>query len=266
MRTFIVDAFTNSPFRGNPAWICLVDTELPDDVMLRIAQELNASETAFLLALDKPGRFAIRYFSPKQEIPLCGHATLGAARVAFDSLGIAESQFLTHSGLDLATQASAEAVSMSFPSYATRPADAPSALLAALGVKAVRNVAHNEENRMLLVEVADSDELAALCPDYSALLASHTGINGVVVTARAQNGQYDFHSRYFWPWAGTNEDPATGSTHTFLTGYWAERLGKTKLKSFQASERTGFMDLELRDGRVMISSQAIIVLEGRLKV
>jgi len=116
---------------------------------------------------------------------------------------------------------------------------------------------------MLLLEIADPDELAGLRPDFSALLASYTGINGVVVTAPAHT-RHDFHSRYFWPWAGFNEDPATGSTHTFLTGYWAERLGKTKLKSFQASERTGFMDVELKGDRVVITSQAVIVLEGTL--
>ena len=265
MRTFIVDAFTDRPFRGNPAGVCLVDTELPDEAMSRIAKELNATMTAFVLALADSGRFAIRYFSPKQELPLCGHATLGAARVAFDTLGIGESRFLTHAGLDLATQTTAEAVRMSLPAFSTRPSEAPPALLAALGIGAIRKAAYNEENRMLLLEIADSDELAGLRPDFAALLASRTGIIGVVVTARAKNGPYDFHSRYFWPWAGTNEDPATGSTHTFLTGYWSERLGKTKLKAYQASERSGFMDVELCDGRVMIQSQAIIVLEGRLR-
>lgn len=266
VRTFIVDAFTDRPFRGNPAGICLVDTELPDEAMLRIAGELNAPVTAFVLAPESPGRFPIRYFSTKQEIPLCGHATLSAARVAFDNLGIAESRFLTHGGLELATQTTAEAVCMSLPAFPTRPAEAPPALLAALGIGAIRNAAYNDENRMLLVEIADSHELASLRPDFAALLASHAGIVGVVVTARAKSGPYDFHSRYFWPWTGANEDPATGSTHTFLTGYWSERLGKTKLKSNQASERSGFMNVELCDGRVMIQSQAIIVLEGRLRL
>jgi len=266
LRTFIVDAFTDKPFRGNPAGICLVDSELPDDLMSRIAGELNATVTAFVLPLDAPGRFAIRYFSTKQEIPLCGHATFASARVAFDALGIAESQFRTHAGLDLATQATAEAVRMSLPAYSTRPAEAPPALLAALGLDTIRNAAYNEENRMLLVEIADSDALAALRPEFAALVKSHSGIVGVLVTARAKDGRYDFHSRYFWPWTGANEDPATGSTHSFLTGYWSERLGKKKLKSYQASERSGFMDVELCDGRVMIQSQAIIVLEGRLRV
>lgn len=265
MRTFIVDAFTDRPFRGNPAAVCLVDVELPDAAMLRIAQELNLAETAFVRALEQPGRFAIRFFSPKQEIPLCGHATLASGRIAFEFLGHAESHFKSAGGLDLVTITTDDAVSMSFPAYTTRPAEAPAGLLAALGLTAIRNAAYNEENRMLLVEIADSGELADLRPDFTALLASHTGINGVVVTAPATAGPYDFHSRYFWPWAGTNEDSATGSTHTFLTGYWAERLGKTKLKSFQASERTGVMDVELRDGRVVITSQAVVVLEGHLR-
>lgn len=265
MRTFIVDAFTNRPFRGNPAAVCLVEVELPDDAMLRIAQELNLSETAFVRALEQPGRFGIRFFSPKQEIPLCGHATMASARVAYEVMGCEESHFINIEGLDLATRTSAEGITMSFPAYTTVPAEAPPALLAALGLTAVRNVAHNAETRILLLEIADPDELASLTPDFAALLRSYTGINGVLVTAPAPSGPYDFFSRYFWPWAGTNEDSATGGTHTFLTGYWAERLGKTKLKSFQASERTGFMDVELRDDRVLISSQAVIVLEGQLR-
>jgi len=266
MRTFIVDAFTDRPFRGNPAGVCLAEGELSDEVMLRIAQELNLSETAFVRPGAGPGRFGIRYFSPKQEIPLCGHATLASGRVAFDALGLGECQFTTASGVDLVTSTTADGVSMYFPAYATQPAQAPKALLAALGLESVRNAGYNVENKMLLLEIADSRALAALRPDFAALLASHTGINGVLVTAPAGDGKYDFHSRYFWPWSGTSEDPATGATHTFLTGYWAERLGKTKLKSFQASERSGFMDVELKDGRVVITSQAIIVLEGRLKV
>lgn len=266
MRTFIVDSFTDRPFAGNPAGVCLLDTELPDAAMLQIAQELNLAETAFVRALDRPGRFGIRFFSPKKEIALCGHATLASARVAFSALGLEESHFINIEGLDLATRTTADSVSMSFPAYSTHPVGAPPALLAALGLKAVRNAVYNKETTILLLEIEDPAELAALTPDFTALLRSYSGINGVLVTAPAPAGPYDFHSRYFWPWTGTNEDHATGGTHTFLTGYWAERLGKTKLKSFQASERTGSMDVELRDGRVVITSQAIIVLEGNLCV
>jgi predicted PhzF superfamily epimerase YddE/YHI9 len=109
-------------------------------------------------------------------------------------------------------------------------------------------------------------DVSSLNPDFVALYRSHDSINGVLVTAASGTDRYDFHSRYFWPWSGTNEDPVTGGTHTFLTKYWSQRLGKTKMRSFQASQRSGFMDVELVDGRVLISSQAVIILEGQISV
>ena len=155
---------------------------------------------------------------------------------------------------------------MEFPVYETRPAAAPPALLAALGIEAVKNSVYNEETKILLLEIADPEELAHLDPDFAALLRSHNSINGVLVTTPSEGDGYDFHSRYFWPWSGTNEDPVTGGTHTFLAKYWASRLGKTKMKSFQSSKRTGFMDVELVDGKLQIQGQAVIVFEGRLTI
>jgi len=155
---------------------------------------------------------------------------------------------------------------MEFPVYETRPADAPPALLAALGVKAIKNSVYNEETKILLLEIADAEELAGLDPDFVALQHSHNSINGVLVTAPARTDGYDFHSRYFWPWSGTNEDPVTGGTHTFLAKYWSSRLGRTRMKSFQSSKRTGSMDVELVDDKLRIMAQAVIVFEGRLAI
>jgi PhzF family phenazine biosynthesis protein len=266
MKTFIVDSFTDKPFKGNPAGVCMVESPLGDQRMLEIAQELNLSETAFLHPLKNRGTYSIRYFSPKVEIPLCGHATLGSAKVIFSTLGLNEVHFLTARNLELSAQASNGKIVMEFPIYETLPADAPPALLAALGVKAVRNVAYNEETHILLLELASPDEVAALEPDFSALLRSHHSINGVLVTAASGSDGYDFHSRYFWPWSGTNEDPVTGGSHTFLAKYWSSRLGKTKMRSFQASKRTGFMEVELKKGRLQIKGHAVIVFEGRLAI
>lgn len=266
MKTFIVDAFTDTPFRGNPAGVCIVESQLSDETMLHIAQELNLSETAFIRPLDSGGMFSIRYFSPKMEIALCGHATLASARVVFTEYGLSEAHFINVQNLDLAVRSAKDRISMVFPVYETHPAEAPPALLAALGIKEIRNVAHNEETRILLLEIADTDELANLNPDFAALYRSHDSINGVLVTAASSKDGYDFHSRYFWPWSGTNEDPVTGGTHTFLTSYWSQRLGKTKMRSFQSSERSGFMDVELIDGKVLITSQAVIVFEGLFRV
>jgi PhzF family phenazine biosynthesis protein len=266
MRTFIVDSFTDTPFKGNPAGVCILDSQLRDERMLHIAQELNLSETAFLSPGESADAFAIRYFSPKMEIPLCGHATLAAAKVIFSTHKLIEVHFINIQSLDLFAKQSNGQIVMEFPIYETRPADAPPALLAALGIEAIKNSVYNEETKILLLEIADPEELANLDPDFATLLRSHNSINGVLVTAPSERDGYDFHSRYFWPWSGTNEDPVTGGSHTFLAKYWASRLGKTKMRSFQSSKRTGFMDVELVDGKTQIKSQAVIVFEGQLTI
>ena len=266
MRTFIVDAFTDTPFKGNPAGVCLVERPLSDETMSHIAQELNLSETAFLSPLESAGIFGIRYFSPKMEIPLCGHATLASAKVVFSVFELDKVHFTTVQNLDLSCRRSGDQIMMEFPVYETRAADSPPALLSALGISSIKNAAYNEETRILLLEIADTDSLAGLDPDFGALERSHDSINGVLVTAPSESDEYDFHSRYFWPWSGTNEDPVTGGTHTFLAKYWASRLGKARMKSFQSSRRTGFMDIELVDDKLLIKSQAVIVFEGQLAV
>ena len=234
--------------------------------MLHIAQELNLSETAFVSRCGASEHFAIRYFSPKTEIPLCGHATLAAAKAVSRLYGHSEVHFKNIQNLDLLARISCEGICRTFPVYDTQPAIAPPALLKALGVTAVHNVAFNLETKILLLEIASTQELANLVPDFPALLCSHNSINGVLVTAASSGDGYDFHSRYFWPWSGTNEDPVTGGSHTFLAKYWSVRLGKTKMKSFQASQRSGFMAVELLDGQVLISGQAIVVLEGEISI
>jgi len=266
IRSFIVDSFTDTPFKGNPAGVCIIDSQLSDERMLHIAQELNLSETAFLSPLESRGAFGIRYFSPKMEIPLCGHATLASAKVIFSLQKLSDVHFINIQGLDLSAKEFEGELVMEFPVYGTRPANAPPALLAALGVKAIKNSVYNEETKILLLEVADAEELAGLDPDFVALQRSHNSINGVLVTAPARTDTYDFHSRYFWPWSGTNEDPVTGGTHTFLAKYWSSRLGKQRMKSFQSSKRTGFMDVELVADKLRIQAQAVIVFEGWLAI
>jgi PhzF family phenazine biosynthesis protein len=264
MKTFIVDSFTNTLFRGNPAGVCIVDQPLSDATMLNIAQELNLSETAFIKATDGHGNFEIRFFSPKMEIPLCGHATLASARVASTTFDLKEAQFKTIENVVLPVQISKDAIRITFPVYETSPAQPPASLLAALGLDSVQNSVFNEQTKILLLEISDTQALANLTPDFEALVKSHQSIHGVLVTAPSTADGFDFHSRYFWPWSGTNEDPVTGGTHTFLAKYWSVRLGKTKMKSFQSSKRTGSMEVELLGEKLIITSQAIIVLEGNL--
>ncbi|MCH9650603.1 MAG: PhzF family phenazine biosynthesis protein [Deltaproteobacteria bacterium] len=264
MKTFIVDSFTEEPFKGNPAGVCFVDGYLEPDRMILIAQELNLSETAFIQPTSSNGNFSIRYFSPKMEIPLCGHATLASAQVVFMTEGIKEAQFKTSEGLNLTTKELDGQIVLEFPLYKTEPAEAPPALLAALGIDTIVNAAYNHETKILLLETGNAQTLASLRPNFGALLQSHDSINGVLVTTATGTGDYDFHSRYFWPWSGTNEDPVTGGTHTFLTPYWSKRLGKAKMKSFQSSQRTGSMEVEIVDRKLFIKSSAVIVFAGEL--
>lgn len=264
MRTYIVDAFTDVKFSGNPAGVCFPETDLADSQMLLIAQELSLSETAFVRRLDNGPDYSIRFFSPIMEIPLCGHATLASAKVILEEGADREVAFCTITGERLIATASESGIVLKFPLYETRPAEAPAALLTALGLKFVQNAEFNDETKILLLEIENPKELAALEPDFVALPGSHAGINGVLVTAPSGQDGYDFHSRYFWPWSGTDEDPATGGTHTFLTKYWADRLGKTRLRSFQSSKRTGSMYAEIIGVNVFLTSQAVIVLRGEM--
>ena len=234
--------------------------------MLLVAQELGLSETAFVREDESSGEWCIRFFSPVMEIPLCGHATLASSAVLFERLGAAQVVFRNIHDLQLTATAVEGGITLEFPVYETTPATAPQALLDALGLGEVVNVVWNEETRILMLEIESTRVLADLAPDFQALTASHDSINGVLVTAPSGDDGYDFHSRYFWPWSGTNEDPVTGGTHTFLAPYWMAKLGSHRLRSFQSSKRSGFMDLEIDGQTLYITSQAQIVLAGEMRI
>ncbi|MCA9037535.1 MAG: PhzF family phenazine biosynthesis protein, partial [Planctomycetaceae bacterium] len=167
MKTSIVDSFTNVPFKGNPAGVCQVDKELTDEVMLLIAQELGLSETVFVRPVDA-ARFSVRFFSPKMEIPLCGHATLAAAKVVFSDSAPTEICFLTQQGLSLRVSRRGDWLRMEFPVYQTQPADAPSQLLAALGLDRILASVFNQETQILMLEIESTEVLANLQPDFAA--------------------------------------------------------------------------------------------------
>jgi PhzF family phenazine biosynthesis protein len=264
MKSYFVDAFTNEPFKGNPAGVCFLEQELDKEVMLKIAREFGFSETAFIQKTNKYSTYTIRYFSPKKEIPLCGHATLASAKVIFENTDVNEILFVTSENLELVIKKYNEEIMMEFPVYDTIAATIPPATLAALGLEKVINTVYSPKNKIIVLEIGDSQLLAGLTPDFDALLNSYENINGILVTARSANEEYDFHYRYFWPWAGTNEDPVTGGAQTFLAKYWAEKLNKKEMKAFQSSQRTGTMTVELRDNKVMVFGKAVIVLEGNL--
>ena len=265
MKAFIVDAFTNEAFKGNPAGVCILESTISDELMLKIAQELGLSETAFMTPVVNSESISIRYFSPKMEIPLCGHATLASAKVIFDSTNLKHIEFINIQDIKIPVKPINDQISIRFPVYDTVPCNAPEALLSALGLNKVNNVAYNHETKILLIEIDSTERLASISPDYEALYKSHDSINGVLVTAKSDD-KYDFHSRYFWPWSGTNEDPVTGGTHTFLAKYWSNKLGKTKMKSFQSSSRSGFMDVEIKNDGLLITGSAVIVFQGEFLI
>lgn len=264
IKTYIVDSFTNELFKGNPAGVCFIDHILSNEKMLKIAQEFGLSETAFVQSTSKTGVYNIRYFSPKKEIPLCGHATLASAKILFTTKNESEIHFITSENLDLIVRRSNNEISMEFPVYDTVALAVPTAVLEALGILAIINSAYSPKNKIILLEISNDQVLAGLTPNFSKLLKSYKNINGILVTAPSSNKEFDFHYRYFWPWAGTDEDPVTGGVQTFLTKYWAKKLGKKKMKAFQSSSRTGYMSVELKKDKVVIFGQAIIVFEGNL--
>jgi PhzF family phenazine biosynthesis protein len=262
MKTSIVDSFTNEQFKGNPAGVCFPEHEISDNKMQMIARELGLSETAFLIPAGKTDTWSIRYFSLKMEIPLCGHATLASAKVLFKNTGADLVNFITIENLNLTATKNGDEITMKFPVYDTEAASARPAMLKALGLVSVVNTVYSQHNKVIMIEISSPLVLAELKPDFNALIPSHDGINGVLVTAPGLDDGYDYHYRFFWPWAGTDEDPVTGGVQTFLAKYWSKKLNKKNLKAFQSSCRTGYMKLTMQNEHVLLTSHAVIMFEG----
>jgi len=261
MKTYFVDAFTNQKFKGNPAAVCIVEKELDDSVMQNIATEIGFSETAFIRKISDSA-YSIRFFTPKKEIPLCGHATLASSKIIFDTTHSKKISFINHNNVELKTEETEGKIVMQFPVYDTQEIQIPPAMLDALGLDGIVNSRFSPQNKIIMIEIEETGILENLKPDFPALVRSYDGINGVLVTARSNDPGFDFHYRYFWPWAGTNEDPVTGGVQTFLTKYWAVKLNKNNLKAFQSSQRTGSMTTEFLQDSVLIYGEAVTVFEG----
>lgn len=274
IETFLVDAFTDRPFTGNPAAVCLLESVLPPSMMRKIAAEMNLSETAFLTAIDgdfrNAARFRIRWFTPLVEVPLCGHATLATAAVIFEEKrNSAESLLFESKSGPLAARKSPCGFTLDFPSNPPHPCSIPQGILEGLGIRSGgRSCWLSKEAEMLLVPLASHAEVRSLTPDYGRLLAvsERAEAQGVIVTAPGPEG-FDFCSRYFGPWEGLNEDPVTGSAHTVLAPYWSTLLGKSSFRALQASERTGILDVKLLNSeRVELTGKARLVLRGTLEI
>jgi PhzF family phenazine biosynthesis protein len=254
-----VDAFTDRPFAGNPAAVCLLPEEPDDKWMQAVAAEMNLSETAFLVERDDGYR--LRWFTPKIEVDLCGHATLASAHVLWTegkvSLG-QEIYFHTRSGVLIARRRG-DLIELDFPSESPTQVEPPSGLMEALGVSG-KYVGKNRFD--YVVELESEKELREMEPDFA--LLGKIQIRGVSVTSRSASAEFDFVSRFFAPGAGVDEDPVTGSAHCCLGPYWQRQLGKTEMTAFQASARGGVVRVSVGSDRVGLGGQAVTVFRGGL--
>ncbi|MBI4384182.1 MAG: PhzF family phenazine biosynthesis protein, partial [Nitrospinae bacterium] len=248
---FQVDAFTDKPFQGNPAAVCLLPSPREEGWMQAVAGEMNLSETAFLL--EEGGGHRLRWFTPVTEVDLCGHATLASAHALWESGRLPsgkQARFHTRSGL-LTAELKGGWIEMDFPSAPPQPIEPPEELARALGVEP-RSSGYNQTD--YLVEVESPETLRAMKPDFKLLGA--LPVRGVIVTCVSDSSKYEFISRFFAPRAGIDEDPVTGSAHCCLAPYWAGGLRKKAFTAYQASPRGGVLRVRLNGGRVTLAGQA----------
>lgn len=259
MRIYQVDAFTEKPFSGNPAGVCVLNEKPEEILMQNIAREMNLSETAFLI---KEGeKYNLRWFTPNAEVDLCGHATLASAHILWEKGYLRkdiEAKFSTKSGL-LTAKTSDGWIELNFPALPEEKTEPSVELLEALGTQATY-IGKNKFD--YLVEVESEEIVTTMKPDFMKLLKVPT--RGVIVTSRAK--EYDFVSRFFAPQIGVLEDPVTGSAHCCLGLYWQKKLNKDEFIAYQASKRGGILRVKVADNRVLISGKAITVLEGELLI
>jgi len=255
MRIFTVDSFTDKPFTGNPAGVCILENDCSDELYQQIASEISYSETAFLIRQND--NFRIRWFTPKTEVNLCGHATLAAAHILYEyhycdsSLEI---RFESKSG-SLIAKKIGDKIELNFPQLFVNKTDSNEILEKAFGIRPI--YVGKNDNRYL-IEIDDYDKLLAIKPDFQMLKSLDLG--RFIITVKSKNPDYDFISRYFAPGVGVLEDPVTGTAHCYLAPYWGQKLNKKVMIGFQASDRSGTIECEMiDDNRVLLRAKAILI-------
>ncbi|WP_294412587.1 PhzF family phenazine biosynthesis isomerase [uncultured Ruminococcus sp.] len=249
MKQYIIDAFTDKIFSGNPAAVCVLNKFPNDDIMQSIATENNLSETAFVVKENE--RYHIRWFTPKSEIDFCGHATLAAAFVLFNYYAQdADSLNLYGQIGEFTVRRSGELIRMEFPAYKLKHIEITEIMIEALGT--IPLAAYKD--RDILFVLRDEDEVRDLQPDMELI----SKLDGACVAVTAKGREYDCVSRVFAPRYGMNEDPVTGSTHCMIAPYWSRRLDKPEITAFQASDRTGILYCECVDDNVIVSGKAVL--------
>ncbi|UQZ91136.1 phenazine biosynthesis protein [Deltaproteobacteria bacterium Smac51] len=258
MRYYIIDAFTDQIFKGNPAGVCVLPAWLPDEVMRDIAMENNLSETAF--AVKEGERYGLRWFTPSAEVDLCGHATLATSFVLFSfyEAGPEPLEFQTRSGI-LKVEKKGDFMEMNFPARPPKPTEFNAEMKKAVG--SVPVVAAYE-NYNLMLELESEEDVKTIEPDFAAV--KELPYHGLIVTAKGRDS--DFVSRFFAPVVGVNEDPVTGSTHTTLVPFWSERLNKKELVARQLSKRGGTLYCRNGGDRIFIAGEAALYLTGELSL
>jgi PhzF family phenazine biosynthesis protein len=261
VRILQVDAFTDRPFAGNPAAVCVLDQPVPDEWMAAVAAEMNLSETAFLLR--REDGWSLRWFTPAVEVDLCGHATLASAHVLWEERldGAGRLRFHTRSG-ELAARRADDGIILDFPATPAEPGPAPAGLLEALCLVGDDVVATGRSRWDWLVQVRTAATVRSLAPDQAAL--AQVDARGVMVTAAGDDGVHDFVSRWFGPRVGVAEDPVTGSAHCTLGPWWAGLMQRSLLRGYQASARGGSVGVRLVGDRVELTGRAVTVLRGEL--
>lgn len=255
IKQYQVDAFANRAFEGNPAAVCPLEHWLDDAQLQAIAEENNLSETAFFVSSDNG--FKLRWFTPVEEVDLCGHATLAAAHVLFQILGYSGSslRFDTRSG-PLFVNKQGDLLQIDLPASPPTHCEAPAALIKGLGVQPIEVLAASD----YLVVFDSETTIRAIQPDPHQL--SQLDLQGIIITAPGD--EVDFVSRFFAPQLGIPEDPVTGSAHCVLTPYWADKLNKNLLSAKQVSKRGGSLTCELQADRVLLSGSAVIFMEAEI--
>lgn len=259
---YIVDAFTDQAFGGNPAAVCLLEEPVSESFMSKTAAEMNLSETAFLWP--ENGGYRLRWFTPAAEVKLCGHATLASAHTLWETGRLPRTQkaeFHTLSGL-LTAERKGDAITLCFPAYELVQSESLPGLAPALGIREeeIDEIWAYADN--VIVSVRDESLVRGMTPDFAALKILKP--RAVAVTAKGQQVGIDMVSRFFAPGIGVNEDPVTGSAHTALAGFWAERLGRTELTAYQASARGGTLQIRVGEGQIFLSGSAVTVVTGQL--
>lgn len=252
-----INAFASELLKGNPAAVCPLEEWLSDDIMQKIAFENNLSETAFFVP--KNSGFHIRWFSPTNEVDLCGHATLASAYVLFNILDYNQNiiEFDSKSGL-LKVIKDDDNLILNFPAQPPTPCDTPQEIINALNITPIECL----KSQDLIVVLNDENDVQNVDPDFEEL--KKIDLRGVIVTAQSKT--CDFVARYFFPGIGIQEDPVTGSAYTQLAPYWASKLGKNLFQAKQLSARGGKLICELYDDRVLISGKAVKYMEGEINI